>query len=106
MLATQIVRALHDAMIAYPVYALLAIGLAGDCVTTYMAFSRGLREANPIMGWMQREMGVAAAVIVAHLVIYTVFLLGGPSPAAWAMAAIYCGVTVWNTVSILRARRL
>lgn len=92
----------------YTWFAALAVASALDAATTVYALRKlGAREANPVMRWAMRHLGVVPALLlvkVSALVLMFVTLQDSILYAPlWAV--IYAAVAGWNLINIWKGRR-
>jgi uncharacterized protein (DUF983 family) len=87
---------------------LLISAIVGDCVTTMRAIKLGGKEANPLVGFLFKKLGVKGGMIVAMVVmvpIFIYFFLRAPSYQQFAIGYVYWLIPINNLKVIKRLQK-
>jgi hypothetical protein len=79
--------------------------LALDVATTWYSMERGGGEANPVMRFVMKRLGIGPGLIVSHVLVGAAAWFAGPyigPHALWLLTAAFGAVVAWNCYVILR----
>jgi hypothetical protein len=86
----------------FGLFALISAGVIaglGDAYYTFLGFSVGLGEANPVARWLQKKLGNALStfVAIAFFILVTAFLSVKTPTGAFVVAGAVTALETFNT---------